>query len=703
MPLLIDEGRTPEPLKLQAEEERDLQFKTPWDLTGDVVRFEIVDARTGAQVTLQPATLDSSGNDGSLFTVPITSDDTIAAGRFQLVLTRQAGGAGASQVLPGGVLTMNVTGATRTSTTTYIEEKAAEAAASAGAAAAAAAGVTAEANRAEQAADEAVGYRGDALALRNEAEGFKNAAETARDGALGYRDEAEGLRDESGAHAVAAAASTNAAAGHKDLALVARNEAEGFRDEARIEVAKASAIEDVLFGENGQAGAPGTPSPNDSAIPWLDGVTYGDQQAPDGTTDLAWNKTGGADVVQLVPLSKGIALDNAAVEGAPAGAQAVEVRNLQGGTAYLDLRFDLPDSIVERDPGQVGGGPGDEVGLTVGINALGIAEWNIATTRVHADGTTFGGPQVSGTGGGIQLIAIGGMLREPNPGTGSPMKAIELRIKNNEGVDVADTLFYLGHSLVSGVPTGALATVVGAVPEVVEEGSLLDVVNDIVTDGPPPGPHEHTSEDISDFIEAVQDAVAALLGAGSNVTLTYDDEGDSLTITSTGGGSTDLEAVRDAMGVALVAVGNLSISVDDAGDTITIATQATKNATDAALRSRSTHTGVQAIGTIVGLQAALDQKASRVVNETVVGNRSVTAADDGKRLICLAPLELTTEALGLGVEVEVVNASGGAITITAEAGVTLSAPLGTILAEAGLAAHLLGIDAGTVHLRGSLS
>jgi hypothetical protein len=41
-----------------------------------------------------------------------------------------------------------------------------------------------------------------------------------------------------------------------------------------------------------------------------------------------------------------------------------------------------------------------------------------------------------------------------------------------------------------------------------------------------------------------------------------------------------------------------------------IATAATANSTDAQLRDRSTHTGTQAVGTITGLQAALDAKAA---------------------------------------------------------------------------------------------
>jgi hypothetical protein len=49
---------------------------------------------------------------------------------------------------------------------------------------------------------------------------------------------------------------------------------------------------------------------------------------------------------------------------------------------------------------------------------------------------------------------------------------------------------------------------------------------------------------ISDFAEAVDDRVAALLVAGTNVTLTYNDAGNTLTIAATGGGgATDLGIV----------------------------------------------------------------------------------------------------------------------------------------------------------------
>lgn len=107
-----------------------------------------------------------------------------------------------------------------------------------------------------------------------------------------------------------------------------------------------------------------------------------------------------------------------------------------------------------------------------------------------------------------------------------------------------------------------------------------------------------SSASISDFAEAAQDAVAALLTQGAGVTLAYNDAGNTLTVSSTGsGGITDPEVVRDTIGAALVGVGNIGVALNDAADTITITTTATMNSTDAALRDRSTHTGQQSLDT----------------------------------------------------------------------------------------------------------
>ena len=67
----------------------------------------------------------------------------------------------------------------------------------------------------------------------------------------------------------------------------------------------------------------------------------------------------------------------------------------------------------------------------------------------------------------------------------------------------------------------------------------FDKVNDNFTElytGKSDTGHTHTAANITDFSEAVDDRVNALLVAGSNVTLTYNDGANTLTIASSGGG-----------------------------------------------------------------------------------------------------------------------------------------------------------------------
>jgi uncharacterized protein YlxW (UPF0749 family) len=73
--------------------------------------------------------------------------------------------------------------------------------------------------------------------------------------------------------------------------------------------------------------------------------------------------------------------------------------------------------------------------------------------------------------------------------------------------------------------------------------------------------------------ERVRDAIGAALVAGTGISLTVNDAGDTITIENTagGGGSYTDEQVRDVMGTTLVAGTNITITVNDAGDTITIA------------------------------------------------------------------------------------------------------------------------------------
>lgn len=93
---------------------------------------------------------------------------------------------------------------------------------------------------------------------------------------------------------------------------------------------------------------------------------------------------------------------------------------------------------------------------------------------------------------------------------------------------------------------------------------------------------------------------------------------------ATGAGMSNIPHKQLADRTAWLRAALLALNLDKVVDTATrvamtvteraklsgIATGATRNATDAQLRDRATHTGAQAIATVSGLQAALDAKAA---------------------------------------------------------------------------------------------
>lgn len=202
--------------------------------------------------------------------------------------------------------------------------------------------------------------------------------------------------------------------------------------------------------------------------------------------------------------------------------------------------------------------------------------------------------------------------------------------------------------------------------ELLEEGTVD--LSDYVTDGEMATAlsgkantsHSHTSAAITDFREAVEDAMAATL-VGAGVTITHEDGSDTITLTGVAGA--DAEGVRDAIGAALVGVGPISIVPNDSGDTIVITVSATVNSTDAALRDRSTHTGLQTISTVNGLQAALDNKAA--TTDPPVSHGNSHKKDTGSDPITPADIGAATAAQGAKADTAVQPAALSAYSTTA--------------------------------------
>ena len=78
----------------------------------------------------------------------------------------------------------------------------------------------------------------------------------------------------------------------------------------------------------------------------------------------------------------------------------------------------------------------------------------------------------------------------------------------------------------------------GTTGKVIKDGGNL--IADLALVG-----HTHTASQVTDFAEATDDRVNALLQAGSNVTLTYNDTANTLTIAATGGGGGTSVIVAD--------------------------------------------------------------------------------------------------------------------------------------------------------------
>lgn len=210
----------------------------------------------------------------------------------------------------------------------------------------------------------------------------------------------------------------------------------------------------------------------------------------------------------------------------------------------------------------------------------------------------------------------------------------------------------------------------------------------------PPDPHNHLTTDITNFIEAVQDAMGASIVAGTNVTVSYDDAAGTITIGSTGGaGGLDAEAVRDTIGTALQSSGPISITVNDPGDTITITSAATINSTDAALRDRSTHTGTQLSSTISDFTEA----AQDVVGALLVAGANVTVTyNDASNTLTVAAV-MDAEFIRDTIGTALVAGNGVAVAVD-DAGDTITVSRGpqTISSKTGTTYTFTLADAGTV-------
>lgn len=164
------------------------------------------------------------------------------------------------------------------------------------------------------------------------------------------------------------------------------------------------------------------------------------------------------------------------------------------------------------------------------------------------------------------------------------------------------------------------------------------------------------------------------------------DEAESGAGSSGSGGSPAVSSVNGLTGAVVLTADHLTdgstnhvFTAADDTKLAGIAAGATANATDAQLRDRATHTGVAAISTVSGLQAALDAKTTRIVTSTTrTASYALVAADVGVEQvynsISAGTFTLPTNSsqpIAVGESIPFRQAAAGQLTIAAGGGVTL--------------------------------
>jgi DNA-binding ferritin-like protein len=138
-------------------------------------------------------------------------------------------------------------------------------------------------------------------------------------------------------------------------------------------------------------------------------------------------------------------------------------------------------------------------------------------------------------------------------------------------------------------------------------------------DGKAPTVHTHTAAQITDFAEAVDDRAAALIKAGANTTVTYDDVANTLTISASGGtapvtsvNSKTGAVVLTATDVGAAATAHIHVIADVTG---------LQTALDGKAPVTHTHTTAQ----VTGLDAALAAKQPLDADLTAIAGLTGTS------------------------------------------------------------------------------
>ena len=328
-------------------------------------------------------------------------------------------------------------------------------------------------------------------------------------------------------------------------------------------------------------------------------------------------------------------------------------------------------------------------------NASTISDF-AAAARVQVAGALVAGANISITEGGSGA-ALQKIISAANTNLATTRSGAAVTITSSTG---QGTSLDLATGLLAGVMSAADKSKLDGIAA----GATANASNAALRDR-----STHTGEQpastISDLAANTRMQVQSMLVAGSNVSLTSTGFGDSLQITvdvATGGpGSTNLGTTAGSASVTISSSTGTSADIDAATPSLAgvmsaadkskldgIAAGATVNASNAALRDRSTHTGLQPSATIADFAAAVRAEVEAMLLSGA--NITLTASGTG------SGRQVTVSSTGGGSMPSVVPISaGGTGSTTAQGAVTA---LTTSLARTGTTANftLLASDSGAI-------